>query len=27
MPHFTKPAAGSWTENYPDIGTAPVDYT
>jgi phenylpropionate dioxygenase-like ring-hydroxylating dioxygenase large terminal subunit len=27
MPHFTKPAAGSWTENYPELGTAPVDYT
>ncbi len=25
MPHFPKPAAGSWTENYPDLGTAPVD--
>ena len=27
MPHFTKPAVGSWTENYPDLGTAPVDYS
>lgn len=27
MPHFPKPAAGSWTENYPELGTAPVDYT
>ncbi|MBY8862302.1 aromatic ring-hydroxylating dioxygenase subunit alpha [Nocardia sp. CA2R105] len=27
MPHFTKPAAGSWTENYPELGTGPVDYT
>ena len=27
MPHFTKPDAGSWTENYPELGTAPVDYT
>jgi len=27
MPHFAKPAAGSWTENYPELGTAPVDYT
>lgn len=27
MAHFTKPAAGSWTENYPDLGTGPVDYT
>lgn len=26
MPHFTKPAAGSWTQNYPELGTAPVDY-
>jgi phenylpropionate dioxygenase-like ring-hydroxylating dioxygenase large terminal subunit len=27
VPHFPKPAAGSWTENYPELGTAPVDYT
>ncbi|MFZ0227768.1 MAG: Rieske (2Fe-2S) protein, partial [Mycobacterium sp.] len=27
MPHFTKPDAGSWTQNYPELGTAPVDYT
>ncbi|GAA5052195.1 aromatic ring-hydroxylating oxygenase subunit alpha [Nocardia callitridis] len=27
MPHFAKPAAGSWTEHYPELGTAPVDYT
>lgn len=27
MPHFTKPAAGSWTEHYPELGTGPVDYT
>ncbi|BBU21285.1 aromatic ring-hydroxylating oxygenase subunit alpha [Mycobacterium xenopi] len=27
MAHFPKPAAGSWTENYPGLGTAPVDYT
>ncbi|MBA9005388.1 aromatic ring-hydroxylating oxygenase subunit alpha [Thermomonospora cellulosilytica] len=27
MPHFTKPAAGSWTEHYPELGTRPVDYT
>jgi phenylpropionate dioxygenase-like ring-hydroxylating dioxygenase large terminal subunit len=27
MPHFTKPAAGSWTQNYPELGTGPVDYT
>lgn len=26
MPHFAKPEAGSWTENYPNLGTAPVDY-
>ncbi|MGK8505690.1 aromatic ring-hydroxylating oxygenase subunit alpha [Nocardia asiatica] len=27
MAHFTKPAAGSWTQNYPELGTEPVDYT
>ena len=27
MPHFTKPSAGSWTQNYPELGTDPVDYT
>ncbi|GAB89685.1 aromatic ring-hydroxylating oxygenase subunit alpha [Gordonia rhizosphera] len=27
MAHFKKPDAGSWTENFPDLGTAPVDYT
>ncbi|MFI7188226.1 aromatic ring-hydroxylating dioxygenase subunit alpha [Nocardia nova] len=27
MPHFSKPAAGSWTENYPELGTGTVDYT
>jgi phenylpropionate dioxygenase-like ring-hydroxylating dioxygenase large terminal subunit len=27
VPHFAKPAAGSWTEQYPELGTAPVDYT
>jgi phenylpropionate dioxygenase-like ring-hydroxylating dioxygenase large terminal subunit len=27
MPHFTKPTAGSWTEQYPELGTSPVDYT
>jgi phenylpropionate dioxygenase-like ring-hydroxylating dioxygenase large terminal subunit len=27
LAHFTKPDAGSWTENYPELGTAPVDYT
>lgn len=26
MPHFTKPAAGSWTESF-QLGTEPVDYT
>jgi phenylpropionate dioxygenase-like ring-hydroxylating dioxygenase large terminal subunit len=26
MPHFTKPAEGSWTEHYPQLGTAPVSY-
>jgi phenylpropionate dioxygenase-like ring-hydroxylating dioxygenase large terminal subunit len=26
MPHFTKPAEGSWTEHYPDLGTGPVSY-
>jgi phenylpropionate dioxygenase-like ring-hydroxylating dioxygenase large terminal subunit len=26
VPHFTKPAAGSWTEQYPELGTGPVDY-
>ena len=27
MAHFPKPAAGSWTEHWPELGTAPVDYT
>lgn len=27
MAHFPKPAAGSWTQNYPELGTAPVDYS
>ncbi|MFI2557060.1 aromatic ring-hydroxylating dioxygenase subunit alpha [Nocardia farcinica] len=27
MPHFKKPAAGSWTENYPELGTADIDFT
>ncbi|GAA4994503.1 aromatic ring-hydroxylating dioxygenase subunit alpha [Yinghuangia aomiensis] len=27
MPHFAKPAPGSWTEKYPELGTGPVDYT
>lgn len=26
MPHFAKPAEGSWTEHYPDLGTGPVSY-
>ncbi|HZQ57038.1 MAG TPA: aromatic ring-hydroxylating dioxygenase subunit alpha [Acidimicrobiales bacterium] len=26
MPHFAKPAEGSWTEHYPGLGTGPVDY-
>jgi phenylpropionate dioxygenase-like ring-hydroxylating dioxygenase large terminal subunit len=26
MPHFPKPAEGSWTEHYPQLGTAPVSY-
>jgi phenylpropionate dioxygenase-like ring-hydroxylating dioxygenase large terminal subunit len=26
MPHFPKPPEGSWTEHYPELGTAPVDY-
>jgi phenylpropionate dioxygenase-like ring-hydroxylating dioxygenase large terminal subunit len=27
VPHFAKPAEGSWTEHYPELGTGPVDYT
>lgn len=27
MPHFPKPAAGSWTQSYPELGTEPVDYS
>jgi phenylpropionate dioxygenase-like ring-hydroxylating dioxygenase large terminal subunit len=27
VPHFPKPAAGSWTQNYPELGTDPVDYS
>ena len=27
LAHFPKPAAGSWTENWPELGTAPVNYT
>lgn len=26
MPHFPKPREGSWTEHYPELGTAPVSY-
>jgi phenylpropionate dioxygenase-like ring-hydroxylating dioxygenase large terminal subunit len=26
MPHFTKPAEGTWTEHYPELGTEPVSY-
>src|SRR2546423_12062296 len=26
MPFFPKPDAGSWTENWPELGTAPVNY-
>lgn len=26
MPHFPKPAEGSWTEHYPGLGTGPVNY-
>jgi phenylpropionate dioxygenase-like ring-hydroxylating dioxygenase large terminal subunit len=26
MAHFTKPEAGSWTQQYPELGTAPVSY-
>ena len=26
MAHFPKPAEGSWTEHYPELGTGPVDY-
>ena len=26
MPRFPKPAEGSWTEHYPQLGTAPVSY-
>jgi phenylpropionate dioxygenase-like ring-hydroxylating dioxygenase large terminal subunit len=27
MAHFAKPAEGSWTEHYPELGTGPIDYT
>jgi phenylpropionate dioxygenase-like ring-hydroxylating dioxygenase large terminal subunit len=26
MAHFEKPAEGTWTEHYPELGTAPVNY-
>ena len=26
MAHFPKPAEGSWTEHYPELGTGPVSY-
>ena len=26
MPHFPKPAEGSWTEHWPQLGTNPIDY-
>ena len=26
MPRFPKPPEGSWTEHYPELGTAPVSY-
>ena len=26
MAFFKKPDAGSWTENWPELGTAPVNY-
>jgi Rieske 2Fe-2S family protein len=26
MPRFPKPAEGSWTEHYPELGTGPVSY-
>ena len=26
MAHFAKPAEGSWTEHYPELGTGPVSY-
>lgn len=27
MPRYPKPEEGSWTEHYPKLGTAPVDYS
>ena len=26
MSRFPKPSEGSWTEHYPELGTAPVSY-
>jgi hypothetical protein len=26
MPHFSKPAEGSWTQHYPHLGTAPISF-
>jgi len=26
MPHFEKPAEGSWTQHYPDLGTGTISY-
>ncbi|HZP29872.1 MAG TPA: Rieske 2Fe-2S domain-containing protein, partial [Acidimicrobiia bacterium] len=26
MAHFPKPAEGSWTQHYPELGTGPIDY-
>ena len=26
MARFPKPAEGSWTQHYPELGTAPVSY-
>ena len=26
MPHYPKPAEGSWTQHYPELGTEPVSY-
>ena len=26
MPRFPKPPEGSWTQHYPELGTAPVSY-
>ena len=26
MPHFPKPAEGSWTEHYPQLGTGPISF-